>query len=40
MSVAEDPRPALAGGRGHKVTEHWHQYDQLGMLRQLNALPA
>jgi steroid delta-isomerase-like uncharacterized protein len=22
-----------------KVVEHWHQYDQLGMMRQLGALP-
>jgi steroid delta-isomerase-like uncharacterized protein len=25
--------------RGGKVVEHWHQYDQLGMMRQLGALP-
>jgi predicted ester cyclase len=23
--------------RDGKVTEHWHQYDQLGMMRQLGA---
>jgi steroid delta-isomerase-like uncharacterized protein len=22
-----------------KVTEHWHQFDQLGLLRQLGAMP-
>ena len=26
--------------RDGKVAEHWHQYDQLGMMRQLGALPA
>lgn len=26
--------------RGGKVNEHWHQYDQLGIMRQLGALPA
>jgi len=26
--------------RDGKVTEHWHQYDQLGMMLQLGALPA
>ncbi len=25
--------------RDGKVVEHWHQYDQLGMLRQLGAMP-
>ena len=25
--------------RDGKVAEHWHQYDQLGMLRQLGAMP-
>ena len=25
--------------RDGKLTEHWHQYDQLGMMRQLGALP-
>jgi steroid delta-isomerase-like uncharacterized protein len=25
--------------RGGRVVEHWHQFDQLGMLRQLGALP-
>jgi steroid delta-isomerase-like uncharacterized protein len=25
--------------RDGKVTEHWHQYDQLGMMHQLGALP-
>ena len=27
----------LAGGR---IAEHWHQYDALGMMKQLEALPA
>lgn len=26
--------------RGGRVVEHWHQYDQLGMMRQLGAMPA
>jgi steroid delta-isomerase-like uncharacterized protein len=25
--------------RDGKLAEHWHQYDQLGMMRQLGALP-
>ncbi len=25
--------------RGGRVIEHWHQYDQTGMMRQLGALP-
>ena len=25
--------------RDGKVVEHWHQFDQLGMMRQLGALP-
>jgi steroid delta-isomerase-like uncharacterized protein len=25
--------------RHGKVAEHWHQYDQLGMMRQLGAMP-
>ena len=25
--------------RDGKVAEHWHQYDQLGMMRQLGAMP-
>jgi steroid delta-isomerase-like uncharacterized protein len=25
--------------RDGKVVEHWHQYDQLGMMRQLGAMP-
>jgi steroid delta-isomerase-like uncharacterized protein len=25
--------------RDGKVTEHWHQFDQMGMMRQLGALP-
>ena len=25
--------------RDGQVVEHWHQYDQLGMLRQLGAMP-
>ncbi len=25
--------------RGGKVTEHWHQFDQLGLMRQLGAMP-
>jgi steroid delta-isomerase-like uncharacterized protein len=25
--------------RDGKVSEHWHQYDQLGMMRQLGAMP-
>jgi steroid delta-isomerase-like uncharacterized protein len=25
--------------RDGKVVEHWHQYDQLGMLRQLGVMP-
>jgi steroid delta-isomerase-like uncharacterized protein len=26
--------------RDGKVVEHWHQFDQLGLMRQLGALPA
>ena len=26
--------------RGGQVVEHWHQYDQLGMMRQLGLAPA
>jgi steroid delta-isomerase-like uncharacterized protein len=26
--------------RGGRITEHWHQFDQLGMMRQLGAMPA
>jgi steroid delta-isomerase-like uncharacterized protein len=26
--------------RDGRITEHWHQFDQLGMMRQLGALPA
>lgn len=26
--------------RDGRVVEHWHQYDQLGMMRQLGAMPA
>ena len=25
---------------GDKVTEHWHQFDQMGMMTQLGAMPA
>ena len=25
--------------RGGKVVEHWHQYDQMGMMRQLGMSP-
>ena len=25
--------------REGRVVEHWHQYDQLGMMRQLGAMP-
>lgn len=25
--------------RGGKVTEHWHQFDQMGMMKQLGAMP-
>ena len=25
--------------RDGRIAEHWHQYDQLGMLRQLGAMP-
>ena len=26
--------------RDGRITEHWHQFDQLGMMRQLGAMPA
>ena len=26
--------------RDGQITEHWHQFDQLGMMRQLGAMPA
>ena len=26
--------------RDGKVTEHWHQFDQMGMMKQLGAMPA
>jgi steroid delta-isomerase-like uncharacterized protein len=26
--------------RDGKITEHWHQFDQVGMMRQLGAMPA
>jgi steroid delta-isomerase-like uncharacterized protein len=26
--------------RRGRITEHWHQFDQLGMMRQLGAMPA
>jgi len=25
--------------RGGKVVEHWHQFDQMGMMRQLGLMP-
>lgn len=26
--------------RGGQIVEHWHQFDQLGLMRQLGAIPA